>query len=108
MYDGWGACVVHTGLNSSSHRAYNEKSVHIQSFSDFKVMDTKKVTHVMISIPNMGYTQVEAYGNRLMNFMKMGQLQRDRNYKNLLKDKLPKEELDRIFGVEDEEFMFYF
>lgn len=30
---------------------------------------------VLIAIPNMGYTQVEAYGNRLMNFMQMGNMQ---------------------------------
>lgn len=33
---------------------------------------------VLIAIPNMGYTQVEAYGNRLMNFMQMGNLQTER------------------------------
>ena len=30
---------------------------------------------VLIAIPNMGYTQLEAYGNRLMNFMQMGNMQ---------------------------------
>lgn len=33
------------------------------------------VIKVLIAIPNMGYTQVEAYGNRLMNFMTMGNIQ---------------------------------
>lgn len=66
------------------------------------------MTDIMISIPNMGYTAVEAYGNRLMNFMHMGQIQRDRSYKALLKDKLPKEELDKMFGKEDEVLNFYF
>lgn len=30
---------------------------------------------VAISVPNMGYTQVEAYGNRMMNFFHLGKLQ---------------------------------
>ena len=33
---------------------------------------------VLIAIPNMGYTQVEAYGNRLMNFMQMGNFQTEK------------------------------
>jgi hypothetical protein len=33
---------------------------------------------VLIAIPNMGFTQVEAYGNRLMNFMQLGNLQTER------------------------------
>ncbi len=33
---------------------------------------------VLIAIPNMGYTQVEAYGNRLMNFMEMGNMATER------------------------------
>lgn len=36
------------------------------------------VVKVLIAIPNMGYTHVEAYGNRLMNFMQMGNLQTER------------------------------
>lgn len=45
---------------------------------DFGVgsMDPVKV---LIAIPNMGYTQVEAYGNRLMNFMQMGNMQTERD-----------------------------
>lgn len=38
----------------------------------------KQPVKVLIAIPNMGYTQVEAYGNRLMNFMQMGNLQTER------------------------------
>lgn len=38
----------------------------------------KSPIKVLIAIPNMGYTQVEAYGNRLMNFMQMGNLQTER------------------------------
>lgn len=37
--------------------------------------DSVSTIKVLIAIPNMGYTQVEAYGNRLMNFMTMGNLQ---------------------------------
>jgi len=37
-----------------------------------------KVVKVLIAIPNMGYTQVEAYGNRLMNFMQMGNFQTEK------------------------------
>lgn len=33
---------------------------------------------VLVAIPNMGYTQVEAYGNRLDNFMRLGELQTER------------------------------
>ena len=72
------------------------------------VMDQAKVINIMVSIPNMGYTAVEAYGNRLMNFMKLGQLQRDRDYKSKLKGILPDEKLNELFGVEDEVFNFYF
>lgn len=71
-------------------------------------MDQKKIINVMISIPNMGYTPVESYGNRLMNFMNMGQLQRDRAYKSKLRGTIPDEKLDEIFGKENDEFMFYF
>lgn len=42
---------------------------------DYKLTPIK----VLIAIPNMGYTQVEAYGNRLMNFMKMGNMATERN-----------------------------
>jgi len=38
-----------------------------------------KPIKVVIAIPNMGYTHVEAYGNRLMNFMQMGNLATERN-----------------------------
>ena len=38
-----------------------------------------KPIKVLIAIPNMGYTQVEAYGNRLENFMQMGNLQTERS-----------------------------
>lgn len=34
---------------------------------------------VLIAIPNMGYTHTEAYGNRLMNFMQMGNMQTERS-----------------------------
>lgn len=34
----------------------------------------KETVKVLIAIPNMGYTQVEAYGNRLENFLTMGSL----------------------------------
>lgn len=39
---------------------------------------TPNVVKVLIAIPNMGYTTTEAYGNRLMNFMQMGNLQTER------------------------------
>lgn len=48
---------------------------------------------VLIAIPNMGYTQVEAYGNRLMNFMQMGNFQTERqtfaHFESVLKDVAP-------------------
>lgn len=48
---------------------------------------------VLIAIPNMGYTQVEAYGNRLMNFMNMGNFQTERQtfakFADLLKEFAP-------------------
>jgi len=33
---------------------------------------------ILVAIPNMGYTHVEAYGNRLDNFMRLGELQTER------------------------------
>jgi len=39
----------------------------------------KEPVKVLIAIPNMGYTQVEAYGNRLMNFMNMGNMATERS-----------------------------
>jgi hypothetical protein len=48
---------------------------------------------VLIAIPNMGYTQVEAYGNRLMNFMQMGNLQTERasfyKFASILEEQAP-------------------
>lgn len=41
-------------------------------------MPSGSVVKVLIAIPNMGYTHVEAYGNRLMNFMQMGNMQTER------------------------------
>lgn len=35
------------------------------------------VVRVAVSIPNMGYTQVEAYCNRLVNFMHLGKLEKE-------------------------------
>lgn len=71
---------------------------------------------VLIAIPNMGYTQVEAYGNRLMNFMQMGNFQTERQIMALVKDVAPesaekilaayKERFQRTVG--EEVFQFYF
>lgn len=50
-------------------------------------------TKVLVAIPNMGYTQVEAYGNRLMNFMQLGNFQTERqtfaNFASVLVDMVP-------------------
>lgn len=70
----------------------------------------------------MGYTQVEAYGNRLENFMKLGNLQTERNsffkFSDLLdkhapdnKDSILREYLSEsryIHKTEDELFEFWF
>lgn len=56
---------------------------------------------VLIAIPNMGYTQVEAYGNRLMNFMKMGNMATERNtfynFASILEEEIP-EKKDQILS----------
>lgn len=57
---------------------------------------------VLIAIPNMGYTQTEAYGNRLMNFMQMGNFQTERqtcaNFADILKDYVPAH-MDKILNA---------
>lgn len=57
---------------------------------------------VLVAIPNMGYTQVEAYGNRLMNFMQMGNFQTERStfakFTDLLKEFAP-EKMDAVLGA---------
>lgn len=77
---------------------------------------------VLIAIPNMGYTQVEAYGNRLMNFMHMGNLQTERSvffkFAELLESQVPEkkesilnsylENSRYIQKMEDEIFEFWF
>jgi hypothetical protein len=71
---------------------------------------------VLIAIPNMGYTQVEAYGNRLMNFMQMGNTQTERQMAELIKAHAP-DVAEKILGayeekthrkIGDEVFQFYF
>jgi len=71
---------------------------------------------VLIAIPNMGYTQVEAYGNRLMNFMQMGNFQTERQIAELIKEHAP-DAYAKIIGeyetqtrrkIGDEVFQFYF
>lgn len=53
---------------------------------------------VLVAIPNMGYTQVEAYGNRLMNFMQMGNFQTERitfeHFKDVLSEVAPEKAQD--------------
>ncbi len=41
-------------------------------------IDIIKTVKVLIGIPNMGYAHSEAYGNRLMNFMSMGNFMTER------------------------------
>ena len=64
--------------------------------------DTLNPIKVLIAIPNMGYTQVEAYGNRLMNFMQMGNMQTERatfyKFAGIL-DKLAPENKDLILNA---------
>jgi hypothetical protein len=83
----------------------------------------KEPIKVLIAIPNMGYTQCEAYGNRLMNFMQMGNFQTERQtfarFADLLKDMAP-EKADAILNayiekhgynvkkLDEELFQFYF
>lgn len=59
------------------------------------------VVKVLIAIPNMGYTQTEAYGNRLMNFMHMGNLQTTRSdfykFADILEDLVP-DKKDAVLG----------
>lgn len=78
---------------------------------------------VLIAIPNMGYTQTEAYGNRLMNFMQMGNFQTERQtfarFADLLKDMAP-DQADAVLNayitkhgynvkkLDEEIFQFYF
>lgn len=76
----------------------------------------KKPIKVLIAIPNMGYTQVEAYGNRLMNFMQMGNCQTERQLADLIREHAPdaaekileeyEERTKRKIG--DDVFEFYF
>lgn len=82
----------------------------------------KKSVKVLIAIPNMGYTQVEAYGNRLENFLNIGcfQTQREDFFKfaSLLETHAPdKKDLilndflkDSMFikKMDDEIFEFWF
>lgn len=69
-----------------------------------------KLVKVLIAIPNMGYTQSEAYGNRLMNFMEMGNLQISRQDAHKLDgilDKSCPEKKDEILGefLKDNKYM---
>lgn len=82
-----------------------------------------EIVKVLIAIPNMGYTQVEAYGNRLMNFMQMGNFQTQRldfyNFADVL-DEVAPEKKDQVLNrylekharhikkVGDEVFEFWF
>jgi len=84
---------------------------------------TPETVKVLIAIPNMGYTQVEAYGNRLMNFMQMGNLQTERHtfykFQEVLKDVCP-DQMDKVLNsylekygrnikkIGDEIFEFWF
>lgn len=83
----------------------------------------KEPVKVLIAIPNMGYTQVEAYGNRLMNFMKMGNLQTERatffKFADVLEELAPeqKESVLNAYlekhgryatNIDDERFEFWF
>lgn len=73
-------------------------------------MDNQKVVNVMISIPNMGYTAVEAYGNRLANFMKMGMMERERMLRSQARGMLSEEQFEKLFGDREslQPFRFYF
>jgi hypothetical protein len=73
-------------------------------------MDNQKIVNVMISIPNMGYTAVEAYGNRLTNFLKMGIMQRDRLLRSKARGLLSEEQFETFFGDKEvlQPFNFYF
>lgn len=53
-----------------------------------------KVIKVLIAIPNMGYAHSEAYGNRLINFMHMGNLQTEQRTFHVLYDFIEKENPD--------------
>lgn len=83
----------------------------------------KEPIKVLIAIPNMGYTQVEAYGNRLMNFMQMGNLQTERHtffkFMDILEEVAPDKKeiilntyLEKqgryIKNIQDELFEFWF
>ncbi len=82
----------------------------------------KQAVRVLIAIPNMGYTQVEAYGNRLENFMKMGNLQTEQHaffkFADLLDKHAPQQKsaiLDSYLSdsryvrtINDEIFEFWF
>jgi hypothetical protein len=78
---------------------------------------------ILIAIPNMGYTQTEAYGNRLMNFMQMGNFQTERqvfaNFQGVLQDVAPEKAEAVLTGyiekhgrfvkkIGEELFQFYF
>lgn len=83
----------------------------------------KEPIKVLVAIPNMGYTQCEAYGNRLMNFMVMGNYQTERQvfaqFDDVLREKCP-EKADEILNayiekngrhvkkIGEELFQFYF
>jgi hypothetical protein len=83
----------------------------------------KQPVKVLIAIPNMGYAHTEAYGNRLMNFMQMGNLQTERStffkFADLLEKHAPEKkneildsylqiEARHIRNREDELFEFWF
>lgn len=53
-----------------------------------------KIVKVLIAIPNMGYAPTEAYGNRLVNFMYMGNLQTEQRVYHEMIELIKKEDLD--------------
>ncbi len=82
----------------------------------------KQSVKVLIAIPNMGYTQVEAYGNRLENFLNIGCFQTQREdffkFSDILEKQAPQQKesilneflKDSMFikTIEDEVFEFWF
>lgn len=61
-----------------------------------------KVVKVLIAIPNMGYAHSEAYGNRLLNFMQMGNLQTEQRTFHVMRKMLEENHPDLAKKVTDE------
>ena len=85
---------VSTGTNRTSRIDLNLVKGH--------QMTEPKIVKVLIGIPNMGYAHSEAYGNRLINFMQMGNLQTEQRTFHILRRMIEKNHPELADQVSDE------